>query len=62
MDARAVIEDFLNGVRENLKIAQDSVKKSEKSCGTGKKHYNRKSDYPCIKIRVDTFRRLNFTE
>ena len=27
VDARAVIEDFLNGVRENLKIAQDSVKK-----------------------------------
>ena len=27
VDARAVIEDFLDGVRENLKIAQDSVKK-----------------------------------
>ena len=27
VDARAVIEDFLNGVQEKLKIAQDSVKK-----------------------------------
>ena len=27
VDARTVIEDFLNGVQEKLKIAQDSVKK-----------------------------------